>query len=98
MYEITYTRNALKDLQYLRKFEQKLILDEIDNNLKHQPTQPTRNRKPMRPNPYAEWELRIGNFRVLYNVEDDVKIVEIQNIGQKRGNQFFFRDEGADDL
>ncbi len=29
----------------------------------------------------AEWELRIGRFRVLYNVEEEVKIVSIEAIG-----------------
>lgn len=30
----------------------------------------TRNRKPMRPNPVAPWELRIGKLRVYYDVAD----------------------------
>ena len=30
----------------------------------HQPAVEMRNRKPMRPNPVAPWELRIGNLRV----------------------------------
>jgi hypothetical protein len=28
----------------------------------------TRNRKPLRPNPIAPWELRVGNLRVFYDV------------------------------
>jgi len=35
--------------------------------------------------------LRIENFRVLYDVDQQVRIVEIQRIGEKQGNRFFFR-------
>jgi len=45
----------------------------------------------MRPNDVAEWELRLGDFRVLYDVDESVRIVEIQRVGEKRGNRFFFR-------
>ena len=45
----------------------------------------------MQTNDLAKWELRIGEFRVLYNVDTQVRIVEIQRIGEKRGNTFFFQ-------
>ena len=47
-----------------------IVLDAVDEQLTHQPTVETRNRKPMRPNPLAPWELRIGVLRVYYDVED----------------------------
>lgn len=45
----------------------------------------------MRPNDAAEWELRIGKYRVFYNVEIEVKIVSIEVVGLKVGNQLFVR-------
>jgi len=45
----------------------------------------------MRPNDVAEWELRIGQYRVFYNVEQDVQIVSIEVIGFKVGSQLFVR-------
>jgi len=36
----------------------------------NQPNVETRNRKPMRPNPIAPWELRIGDLRVYYEIEE----------------------------
>jgi len=94
MYEIVYTQSAILDLQWFSKNEQNQILDGIDKQLKYQPNQQTRNRKPMHSNPYATWELRIGYFRILYNIDSEVYIVEIQKVGQKRGNLFFFRGQG----
>jgi mRNA-degrading endonuclease RelE of RelBE toxin-antitoxin system len=63
-------------------------LDTVDKQLKHQPTVETRNRKPMRPNPLAPWELRIGNLRVYYDVENDPEpTVFIRAVGIKERNQ-----------
>ena len=39
----------------------------------------------------AAWELRIAEFRVFYNVEEQVQIVEIKGIGEKEGYTFLFR-------
>jgi mRNA-degrading endonuclease RelE of RelBE toxin-antitoxin system len=60
------------------------ILDAADRQLLNQPYVETRNRKPMRPNPVAPWELRIGNLRVYYEVTDDLqRSVTILAIGVK---------------
>jgi len=96
MYDIQYTETAIADLQWFKKYEQNQILDGIDQQLRHQPTVETRNRKRLRPNAVAAWELRISDFRVLYNVDEQVSIVEIQRIGEKRGNAFFFRGRKED--
>ncbi len=40
-----------------------IVLDSVDKQLIHQPTIETKNRRPMRPNPLAPWELRMGNLR-----------------------------------
>lgn len=68
--------------------QQRLVLDAVDEQLTHEPTVETRNRKPMRPNPLAPWELRIGNLRVYYDVEEDPKsLVSIRAVGIKERNK-----------
>jgi hypothetical protein len=53
-----------------------------------QPGLETRNRKPMRPNPVAPWELRIGDLRVYYEVKNDPHlVVRVLAIGVKEGNE-----------
>jgi len=96
MYDIAYTQEAFKDLQWFRKYEQSMIIDGIEQQLRYEPTVETRNRKRMSFNEIAEWELRLGNFRVLYNVDEQVRIVEVQRIGEKRGNAFFFKGRKTD--
>ena len=42
----------------------------------------------MRPNPIAPWELRIGNLRVYYDVEDaPEKLVTVLAVGIKDHNR-----------
>ncbi|MBI4771137.1 MAG: type II toxin-antitoxin system RelE/ParE family toxin [Chloroflexi bacterium] len=96
MYEIEYTPEAREDLNSFRKFEQKRILDEIDAQLQYEPNVETRNRKKLRPTDVAEWELRIDNVRVFYDVHETVKIVKVEAIGYKRGNKLFIHGEEYD--
>ena len=42
----------------------------IERQLKHEPLKEARNRKPLRPNPVAPWELRVGQLRVFYEVSE----------------------------
>ncbi len=96
MYEIEFTPEAIEDLKSFRKFEQQTIISGLDSQLKYEPTVETRNRFRMRPNDVAEWELRLGKYRVFYNVEIDVQIVSIEVVGFKRANQLFVRGKRRD--
>ena len=93
MYEIEYTPEARDDLNSFRKFEQKYILDEIDTQLQYEPSVETRNRKKLRPNNVAEWELRIDRFRVFYDVHEGMSIVKIGAIGYKQGSKLFIHGQ-----
>lgn len=93
MFEIEITEEALVDLSWFKKREQNIILDGIYTSLSYEPTTLTRNRKRLRNNSVAEWEQRIGDYRVLYNVEAKIRIVSIEKVGEKKGNQLFFRGE-----
>ena len=96
MYTIELTRDALDDMKSLRKHQQRALLDGIDEQLRREPTVEARNRKRLRPNPVAEWELRLGNLRVFYNVIVDDLIVSIEAVGFKLGNLLFIRDVKTD--
>ena len=65
----------------------------IETQLRYAPTIETRNRKRLRPNDAAEWELRIGKYRVFYDVDDQVRIVKVEAIGYKDGNRLYLHGE-----
>ena len=54
----------------------------------------SRNRKPLRPNPVAPWELRVGALRVFYEVVgEEEDLVNILAIGIKTRNRLFIAGE-----
>ena len=87
-YGIEYSPDAEEHLFQLTARQQRVVLDTVEEQLTHQPAVETRNRKPMRPNPLAPWELRIGDLRVYYDVEDEPEPrVLIRAVGAKRRDQ-----------
>ena len=63
------------------------MLDAIETQLAHEPLVETRNRKPLRPNPIAPWELRVGALRVFYEVSaEEPGMINVLAVGQKEGN------------
>lgn len=89
MFTIEYDEDVVDDLQRLRAHNHKRILDGIEAQLFHQPLQQTRNRKPL---PGLEppwehvkpvWELRVGEYRVFYDVDETTQIVKIRAIRHK---------------
>jgi mRNA-degrading endonuclease RelE of RelBE toxin-antitoxin system len=87
MFAIEFRPDAIEDLALLRKFDQQQIIHIIETQLRNQATEESRNRKRLRPNQLAEWELRIGDFRVFYDVDSETASVVILAIGEKRGNK-----------
>jgi mRNA-degrading endonuclease RelE of RelBE toxin-antitoxin system len=83
-YRIEYSPEAEVHLRSLSAHERAKLLDTVERQLAHQPTLETRNRKPMRPNPVAPWELRIRRIRVYYDVvQKPDAVVAIRAVGVK---------------
>ncbi len=86
-FTIEYSPDVEDHLRVLTARQRAIVLDEVDRQLLHEPDLETRNRKPMRPNPVAPWELRIGDLRVYYDIEHDPsKRVLIRAVGLKIRN------------
>jgi len=93
MYQIKFNATALNQLKQFNKYEQKRILIAIETSLKQQPNIPTRNRKILRPNLLASWELRIDKFRVFYDLNLEQLIVKIKAIGYKQNNILYIQGQ-----
>src|SRR5438105_14586058 len=87
MFSIDFTDTASDDLLWFREREQRIITDTIEVQLTHQPNVQRRNRKRLRPNQVAEWELRIQEYRVFYNVNAVTETVEVQAVVLKIGSK-----------
>jgi mRNA-degrading endonuclease RelE of RelBE toxin-antitoxin system len=84
-FEISFTRTAAEHVRSYRKYEQQIVLDAIGEQLSHEPTTATRNRKRLGENEWSDWEMRVGDFRVFYDVllEDERGVVKIKAVGHK---------------
>ncbi len=93
-YTIEYSPETDAHLRVLTARQRTVIFDTVERQLADQPTAETRNRKPMRPNPLAPWELRIGTLRVYYEVaETPEPMVFIRAVGIKYRNRVVIGNE-----
>jgi mRNA-degrading endonuclease RelE of RelBE toxin-antitoxin system len=92
-YRIELTESAKADLACYRPFEQRLIVPQIKEQLQHEPSRESANRKMLRDNPLAPWELRVGRYRAFYRVLEDEPVVLVAAIGHKEHNALFIRGE-----
>jgi mRNA-degrading endonuclease RelE of RelBE toxin-antitoxin system len=87
-YRIQFAESAEDHFAQLTAQQQAIVLNAVRVQLLHEPLRKTRNRKQLRPNPLAPWELRVGFLRVFYEVDAvESDLVNILAIGIKRGNR-----------
>ena len=86
-FTLRWSPQARDNLTFLATHHRVAAIDGEEEQLKDQPTQPTRNRKQLRENPLATWELRLGDLRIFYNVNDSDQAVEIVAVGIKEHNR-----------
>jgi mRNA-degrading endonuclease RelE of RelBE toxin-antitoxin system len=92
-FDINLTDGAQADLYWFTAYAQRIIVDGIEVHLRYQPTIGSRRIIAMRPNPVAGWELRLGDYRILYDVDNSARVVTIQAIGEKRGNRLLVQGQ-----
>ena len=85
-FPIEVTEGAKIDLSYFTAFERKVIISEIRKQLTHEPQVETRNRKRLRDNPIASWELRVGKYLDCYEVGEAAETVCVVSVGHKEHN------------
>jgi len=87
-YSIEYSPETDDHLRALTARQRAMVFDAVDAQLAHEPLVETRNRKPMRANALALWELRVGDLRIYYDVEEESEpVVKIRAVGVKERDQ-----------
>jgi len=75
-YEIELTDDSKRDIQALRPFDRRKVLDAIERHLRHEPMKESQSRiKRLRELARPQYRLRVDGIRVFYDIADD--IVEI---------------------
>jgi mRNA-degrading endonuclease RelE of RelBE toxin-antitoxin system len=89
MYLILYDEAAEEDLRALRAFEVRRILDEVDAQLAKHPTRRSRRKKllagllPPWDSVRPVWQLRVGDLRVFYDVDENQGEVVVRAVRRK---------------
>lgn len=79
MYEIEWTRRAAKQFRKLDGQVRRSVSDAVDTLAD---LDSARNVKPLTNHVY-DYRLRIGNYRVLFNVEKEIEIVSIEEVKKR---------------
>ena len=83
-FEIEVTREAESDLDRIRPFYRRQVLDALDLHLRHTPTRSSRARiKRLRSVQSPEYRLRVGDVRVFYDVDEANQRVTVLRILSK---------------
>jgi len=89
VYDIQLASGAEQELKKLSAFHRNTIIDAMERNLTQEPTHTSRNRKmliglipPWTAEPPV-WELRVGDYRVFYDVAEEEQVVYIRAIRKK---------------
>lgn len=81
-YRVEYSRHALKQLKKLDKFQARIILTWIEDNLVDT-SDPYRFGKGLVGNRSGEWRYRVGQYRIICLIKDDVLTIHIFEIGHR---------------
>jgi mRNA-degrading endonuclease RelE of RelBE toxin-antitoxin system len=88
-FTVNITPSARADIRSFKAYEQRIIANGIRTYLTRDALVETDRRKLLEPNNLAPWELRIDDYRVFYDVEDDT--VHITTVGYKDHNDLYIR-------
>ncbi len=81
MFEIRYARSVRKDIERITSKNRRRIKEAIED-LKNFPN--VSNIKQLANHPIADYRLRVGNYRVLFDVNWQDQVIYILKIGHRR--------------
>ena len=89
MFEIRFAESVEDELRKIQVYYRNRILDSIDEQLTHEPETATQNRKLLEnlTAPWQTvapiWELRVGDYRVFYDVSAAESVVYVRAVRKK---------------
>jgi mRNA interferase RelE/StbE len=83
MYNITITKKANKALTSLQSRYRERIAETIQR-LGYNPDDATLDIKPLTNHDTAGFRLRVGDYRVLFNRDDEIRVIAIERIAHRQ--------------
>ena len=82
-YSVEVTARFEREFRKLDRFTQKLIQGWIKNNL-IDTENPRKHGKPLRANCSGQWRYRIGDYRLICNIDDGRLVILALSVGHRR--------------
>jgi mRNA interferase RelE/StbE len=80
-YQIHYSEKAAADIQALRAYDSRKILEAVERHLRYDAKAESRSRiKRMKAPFWSQYRLRVDEFRVYYDVADDAGVVNVLRV------------------
>ncbi|MBR3315156.1 MAG: type II toxin-antitoxin system RelE/ParE family toxin [Atopobiaceae bacterium] len=81
-FRVEYSKAALMQLKKMDRFDARLIASWIGKNLEGC-KDPRVHGKGLTANRSGEWRYRVGNYRILCNIKDEVLVIEVFAVGHR---------------
>jgi len=82
-YDVQLSDNALKALKRIDRYQARLIIAWLDKNLQGCKN-PRLHGKSLTGNKKGYWRYRVGSYRIIADIQDNIVRIEIVNIGHRR--------------
>ena len=82
-YTVAYTQQAVKDLRKLDKQTRTFILSWVEKNLVDCEN-PRQHGKGLTANRSGQWRYRVGDYRLIADIQDDRVVILLLHIGHRR--------------
>lgn len=82
-YKVVFSERAKKQLKKLDKYTASLIIGWLEKNIENS-TNPRQHGKSLVANKSGEWSYRIGDYRVICEIQDEKIIVLVLEVGHRR--------------
>ncbi len=82
-YKVIFTKKALKQLKKMDKHNSALILGWIEKNINNSEN-PRLQGKALVADKSDQWKYRIGNYRVLCEIQDEKIVILVLEIGHRK--------------
>src|SRR5574337_228196 len=93
VYKIVLKRNAMADLDVLRKYDATHIADTMEKHLQHDPTKESKSRiKRLRGISNPDYRLRVGDYRVFYVVDEDGRRIDVLRVMHKDQTRVYYKE------
>ena len=83
IYKVEFTESAKKQLKKLDIYTQKILLVWLNKNLEGCEN-PRIHGKPLSANRAGQWRYRVGDYRILCDIQDDKIVILVIAIGHRR--------------